>query len=144
MTEPDTTYTDDEIAAALMADMPEPDPAFEAELRTLVRDAFPRRRRLPAFKLSKPLIAVGASAVLAVGVAVPLLSGGDDEQLVPAMDGGGEAARDMAAPEATSIPAPVPPTEDFIAKSRERRIERSASLTPVSYTHLTLPTTPYV
>ena len=129
MTEPDTTITDADIAAALLADTPEPDPAFEAELRRLVNDGFPRKRRLPVFKLSKPLVAVGVSAVLAVAVAVPVLTGGEDDQVVEALGGSEEQGRDMAAPGATSIPSPMPPSEDFDAKSRERRIERSASLT---------------
>jgi len=129
MTEPDTNITDAAIATALKADTPEPDPAFEAELRKLVRDGFPRRRRLPAFKLSRPLVAAAASIALAVAVAVPLISGGGDEQRTSDSAGGGEHLTRKAAPEAGAIAEqPVPPTEDF-APGRQRRIERSASLT---------------
>ena len=128
MTEPDNTITDADIAAALLADTPEPDTAFEAELRTLVRDGFPRKRRFPPFRLSKPLVAVGASAVLAVAVAVPLLTDGDerpvDERPVnPVSEPSGGGAAELSAPE------PAPPTDDFAPRRAERRIERSASLT---------------
>ena len=126
MTEPDTNITDADIAAALLADTPEPDPAFEAELRRLVGEGFPRKRRLPSFKLSKPLVAVGASAVLAVAVAVPLISGGDDERVVPASGGGGGGRE--AVPQ-SRVPAMAAPADDFAPKRSARRIERSASLT---------------
>lgn len=136
MTEPDTTITDADIerefadlAAALRADSPEPDPAFDAELRGLVRKGFPRKRRLPAFRLSRPLVAVAASTVLAVAVAVPLILGGDDEQVIDTKGaGGGEQLSRDAAP-GGAVAEPVPPTDDFSPKSRARRIERAASLT---------------
>ena len=119
-----STFTDDEIAAALLADTPEPDPVFEAELRRLVNDGFPRKRRLPALRLSRPVVAIGASAVLAVAVAVPLLIGGDDERMVDAVsEPSGKGAAELAAPE------PAPPTDDFAPQRSARRIERSASLT---------------
>ena len=133
MTEPDNAIIDAEIAAALRADTPEPDPAFEAELRRLVRDGFPRKRRfaLPAVKLNRPLVAAAAAAVLAVAVAVPLLTGGEDEQTNPLsgarpLSGGGAAK--LAAPE------PGPPAED-LAPQRQRRIERTASLTLTAPEH---------
>ena len=130
MTEPEI-YTDAEIASVLEADMPEPDPAFEAELRKLVRDGFPRKRRLPAFKLNRPLVAAAATMVLAVAVAVPLLSGGDDERLTPTSRGGGEGPSSrQAAPESGSTALSAPPTDDdFAPKAPVRRIERSAALT---------------
>ncbi len=133
MTEPETTFTDErlerefaDLAAALRADTPEPDPAFEAELGRLVRDGFPRRRRLPALRLNRPLVAAAASIALAVAVAVPLISDeGEDE----GVDAGTELSREAAPKQgAPATSAPVPPTGDF-APGRRRRIERSASLT---------------
>jgi hypothetical protein len=128
MTEPDTTFTDDEIAAALLADTPEPDPAFEAELRKLVQDGFPRKRRLPAFKLNRPLVAAAASVVLAVAVAVPLIARENDKLIPASGDGGGGQLSREAAP-GGAVAESAPPIEDFAAKRTERRIERSAALT---------------
>ena len=138
MTEPDNAkhpadahenllYTDAEIAAVLDADMPEPDPAFEAELRRLVRDGFPRKRRLPAFKLNRPLVGAAASIVLAVAVAVPLITREDREQ-VNQLSGARELGRE-AAPQSAAGPQPGAPTDDFAPKAPVRRIERSAALT---------------
>ena len=128
MTEPRTPFTEDEIVDALRADMPEPDPAFEAELRRLVADGFPRKRRFPEFKLNRPLVAAAASVLLAVLVAVPLISREDKEQPATLDAGGevsGEAAPKQRVPSNTDFSAP---SEDFAPK-RPRRIERSASLT---------------
>jgi Domain of unknown function (DUF4349) len=120
MTEPDI-YTDDQIAAALRADTPEPDPAFEAELRKLVADGFPRKRRLPAFKLNRPLVAAAASILLAVAVAVPLISGRENDEPATLDSATVERPRQQLA-------APGAGEADF-APNRTRRIERSASLT---------------
>ena len=130
-------WTDTDVETALLADMPEPDPAFEAELRKLVADGFPRKRRLPALpaiKLNRPLVAAAASVLLAVAVAVPLISGGDDEGTIRDASGeGGAPLSREAAPDAKSlapsstIPEPPQGGEDF-APGRQRRIERSASL----------------
>jgi hypothetical protein len=141
MTEPDITFTDAEIerefadlTAALRADSPEPDPAFEAELRGLVQEGFPRKRRLPELRLPpKPVLGVAFSIVLAAAIAVPLaLTGGEEGD--PSLDGGGAAVLESSEPAVkdratTSLPAPVPPPTEDLSTQRVRRIERSASLT---------------
>lgn len=119
------SWTDTDVEAALLADTPEPDPAFEAELRKLVANGFPRKRRLPAFRLNRPLVAAAASIALAVAVAVPLISrdGGDD----PKLDLSGESSSGGGA--GAIAEQPQAPTDDFAPKRGARRIERSASLT---------------
>jgi Domain of unknown function (DUF4349) len=118
-----------------------------------------RRRRLPALRLprlSRPLVAVAASAALALVVVVAVQSGDEDTSSPGSLAGGGGGSAEtleslpdprsatgdaaggaeLAAPGTVTpeppigIPPIVPPNDGrFAPGRRERRIERSASLT---------------
>ena len=144
-----------ELALGLRAEAVEPSGEFAAELRGRVRDGFPRDpRRLPRLPLPRrfqlrrpPLPVMGglASIVVAAAVAVALLGEGEDEpsaggdsavqspllseadqSRLEKMQGGPGAARSLPSPPI----APQPPGRGgFAPGERQRRIERSASLT---------------
>jgi len=148
-----------ELALALRAEGPEPSPDFDAELRARVQDGFPRERRLPRPSRPRlpqlrlpplPLLGAVASVLVAIAVVVSLNVGSEDGPAgvqnavreAPAAPSG--AAGKLATPErgTASRPAPLdaspspsiapaPPTggRGFAPGERERRIERSASLT---------------
>ena len=127
--QPETTFPTRDRRRAGGADAPGPDPAFEEELRERVRDGFPRERRLPLpFKLNRPLVAVAASAVLAVAVAVPLIRAGRTSSGRRSGARRRRPAEPRGRAERRRRPWPRAAPSDF-APGRERRIERSASLT---------------
>jgi hypothetical protein len=147
-----------ELALLLESDAPRPDPDFAAELDDLVQDGFPRERRfslprLPKRRLTRLHAASGiAAAAVLAGILVVSLGGGDEDQAGPDalsapqtlqapegdVDESGSIGR-RATPLAESVDkaggaelaAPEPPIGggNFRPGKRERRIERSASLT---------------
>ena len=140
MTERDLITVED-LERIVAEDAPQPDPIFAAELGERVRAGFPRERRrlrLPTLRRPPvPVLAGAASILLAVAVAVPLLSGDDERKAVdldsPKSDSAGRALSVPAESAAPSVaaPEPVPPVGDggFAPGASRRRIERSASLT---------------
>ena len=120
---------------------PAPDPDFVADMEWRMRRGFPPRqkRRLPSFA-ARPVIAVAASMLLAVLVAVSLTSGGGGEDpaspqpLVEELGVGAAAESTALAPDTTVDRSFAPPTGGGnIAPGAEvRRIERSAALTLAS------------
>lgn len=142
-----------ELALALRADSPEPDPRFADELSERVSAGFPRTkraaqtragaaRRLAALRRPRrllPALAVAATLLIALAVAVPLLSRDQTtgEPSVSAPSTGESAKQPLTLPRARSrsgmsqAPSPVPPTgtgQDFDPNRGDRSIERSASL----------------
>jgi hypothetical protein len=134
-----------ELALALRADSPEPDPGFARQLGTRVEAGFPqeRRSRSPRARLARLnlLPVAGALASLLVVVVIvfaaggPPEGGGDDD----AGAGGGSVADTAQAPEAGAgdsgggaeralTPAPLD-RPGFAPRQRERRIERSIGMT---------------
>lgn len=143
-----------QVALAVTAEAPEPDPAFAAELDERVRAGFPRERsrpRLPRPSLPSPprlrrpptvALAAAASVIAALAVAVPLLSGGedgatpgsrpDDEPAAargPASEELSDTSAGGAVDTATRGPKPLRRRGGFAPGRDDRRIERSASLT---------------
>ncbi|MDQ3587771.1 MAG: DUF4349 domain-containing protein [Actinomycetota bacterium] len=148
-----------ELALALRADSPEPDPRFADELSERVKAGFPRTgraaqaretaaRRLAGLRRPKrllPALAVAATLLIALAVAVPLLSR-DQTTGGSSLSATGESAEDAAPRRRESkvaplqresrsgmsqAPTPAPPTgtgQDFDPNGRPRSIERSASL----------------
>ena len=144
-----------ELALALRADAPAPEPGFEERLRAGVEAGFPRRRRfirarqagerLKTRGRALPALAVGAGVLLALAVVIAL-DGAPDRQDGPG--GGGSVARERAEGSAGRVPAPAPtdgraadsrfapfaaapataPGADFEPAERRRKIERSFSL----------------
>ena len=137
-----------ELALVLQADSSEPRPQFAEELRGRLAAGFPRSGpaqgarelfgRLPRPRRLLPALAVAATLVIALAVAVPLLRGGATS--VRSGDGGGGASSGSPAPlgkesaprsRMSQAPSPVPlpgTGQDFDPGRGERRIERSASL----------------
>ncbi|MDQ3647948.1 MAG: DUF4349 domain-containing protein [Actinomycetota bacterium] len=143
-----------ELALALQADSPEPQPEFAAELSERVRAGFPRSgpthragelfERLRRPRRLLPALAVAATLLIALAVVLPLLA--RDE--VTSMSGSGESSskvgreRSAAPPSPSSpqseppsgmsqAPSPLPPGgtgQDFDPRRGGRSIERSASL----------------
>jgi hypothetical protein len=135
-----------ELALALAAESPAPDAAFAAALRERVEQGFPRSRPSPATavrdrarRLRAPhvgaALAVAASLVIALAIAVPLLRSGVEQQTGSSGVSGGEAldagssARKVAPSGDAPTPGPIESDEDFAPGREDRRIERSASLT---------------
>jgi len=136
-----------ELALALRADAPVPEPAFAQDLRGRAEAGFPReqkKRRLPRLKLA-PVAAVLAPSVLVVvlvfAVGGPSPGGGDSDggasggsSVAEAPSAGGdsggraEAAPDASATDSLSQP-PIERGTGFAPGRRERRIERSISMT---------------
>lgn len=135
-----------ELALALRADSLEPRPAFADELGERVREGFPRSGpaqrarslagRLPRPRRLLPVMATAATLLIALAVALPLLSGGGSDD---ATTGGGPSSDSAQPPAAQSEsrsgmtqPSPVPPPggtgQDFDPGRGQRSIERSASL----------------
>lgn len=149
----------DPVLAALVrevrAEAPRPDAAFRAALDARVHAGFPRRgggarrpaRILPGGWLSRPALAVAATALLGLAVTTAALTSGDDRPVsdlaVPSREdeastGAGAVAPDTAppAPEAAeSAPAPSGsavgpvPAPDPGRLGGIRRVERSAEMT---------------
>lgn len=139
-----------ELALALRADAPEPQPEFAGELRTRVEAGFPPapgsmgaaraslRELLRPRSLRRALPAMGVIAVILVPlVLVVSLAGspetGDGGGDVSSSDGGGSVAPDAAretAPggAAPATIAPGPPPERFAPGQSNRKIERSIGL----------------
>ena len=147
-----------ELALALRADAPEPDPEFARELRTRAQAGFPPapgslaaagtslRGRLRRFELRRALPAMGVIAVILVPlVLVVTLAGSPESDIdsggsssgggaaVRSDDGGGSVAPQAAesAPSGGSAPAtiaPGPPPERFAPGQSNRKIERSIGL----------------
>jgi hypothetical protein len=143
-----------DLTLALRAETPEPSFEFEGELRSRVREGFPRkgrlrwphpvRLRIPAVR-RPPLPVLGGVATVLVALAVAFsLQGGDEAG--PTLSGQARApssgesgatssprALDSPAPSIAPQPpiAPEPPDGrgGFAPGERERRVERSASLT---------------
>ena len=117
-----------ELALALRAEAPEPDPAFATRLRTRAERGFPRepdavRRARRRGRPSPRLIAGLASAAVAAVViaAVALTSGPDRVQSLSQSGGGGSGDQSAGAVE-------LVPDRGFAPNQPERRIERSFSL----------------
>jgi hypothetical protein len=103
---------------------PTPDPTFVADLEARMQRGFPRERkpRFPALR-PRPIVAVAASALLAVLVVVSLMGG--DERPAPT-----QTAAEMAAPAVVDRGFAPPAGGAGVAPGAEiRRIERSAQLT---------------
>jgi hypothetical protein len=131
-----------ELALALRADAPRPDPEFARGLRTHVERGFPpvvnpsrsslsQRLRPPAIRRALPALGVVAGILLPIVLVVTLAgspNSADDG------DGGGGAAvpgaAEHAAPDAGAgrAIAPAPPSGGFAPGQSERRIERSIGL----------------
>lgn len=135
-----------ELALALRADSPEPDPGFARELGARVEAGFPQERgsrlRRARFPRLNMLPVAGALASLLVVVAIVFAAGGlpqgggDDD----AGAGGGSIADTAQAPQAgagdsgggAAERALTPPPLDrpgFAPRQRQRRIERSIAMT---------------
>jgi len=140
-----------ELALALAAETPEPDPVYAAELAERVRAGFPRgsrgrslrkriARRLPTLRRpSMPVMAGVATALAAVAVATPLILEDGDRAASggSAATGGGPEPPPASADDLTTL-APrrpesgaMPPAAGgaFAPGEGERRIERTAALT---------------
>jgi hypothetical protein len=118
-----------ELALALRADSPEPEPRFASELDRRVSDGFrrPRRGRLPfpgALRRGWMPALAGAAALLLVAVAaVNVLGGGDGG------GGGTERVTSLKSPSsAAGGSAPIAPPGS-LATAGGRRVERSAQIT---------------
>jgi hypothetical protein len=141
-----------ELALALRADTPEPDPAFAEQLQGRVEAGFPRDRRTP--RLVSRLLPVTAAVATVVVIGVGLASldpvddrgdpgggGGSVAESGGGADGGGGGAAPAPAPapdtaraggdSAQSVvpPAPAQHGGGFAPGRRERKIERSISMT---------------
>jgi Domain of unknown function (DUF4349) len=126
-----------ELALALRADAPEPDPAFAGELRTRVEAGFPPapgsvgaaraslRERLRPAQLRRALPAMGVIAVILVPLVLVVSLAGSPETgdsgggAAPSSDGGGSVA-----PDAAQEAAPG----GFAPGQSNRKIERSIGL----------------
>ena len=143
-----------QLALALRADAPEPDPEFARELRARAAEGFPAapgslaasraalRERFRPGRLRRALPALGVIAVILVPlVLVVSLAGspGTDDDSGSSGGGGGavssgDGSGGFVAPEdagsggAARATAPGPPAEGFAPGQRERRIERSVGL----------------
>jgi hypothetical protein len=136
-----------ELALALRADSPEPDPSFTRELGARVEGGFPRERgsrrsraRLPRVSLLPVAGALGSLLVVVVIVFAaggPPQGGGDDD--AGAGGGGGGVAESARAPEGgaaesgggpeRALTPPPPDQTGFAPRQRQRRIERSIAMT---------------
>src|SRR3954464_15246697 len=106
----------EQIEAVLRSDLPEPSPAFAAELDRQVRDGFPKPpRRRPVWL--RPAL---AGAAVLVGVAVVAIStfGGSDRHVAATFHG---SVRFAAPDAALSTAAPL-----------ERKVQRDVQLTIVA------------
>jgi Domain of unknown function (DUF4349) len=141
-----------ELALALRADSPEPEPEFAGQLRTRVEAGFPPapgslgaaraslRERLRPAQLRRALPAMGVIAVILVPLVLVVTlvdspqngdSGGGGA--VSSSDGGGSVAPDAAREAAPGGAAPAtispgPPPERFAPGQSNRKIERSIGL----------------
>jgi hypothetical protein len=134
-----------ELALALRADAPRPDPEFARRLRTRVERGFPpvlnpsrraslsQRLRPPAIRRALPALGVVAGILLPI-VLVVTLAGSPSSDDDAGEGGGGGAAVPGAAEQATPDAgagraiAPAPPSGGFAPGQSERRIERSIGL----------------
>ena len=143
-----------ELALALRADAPEPDPEFRHELGRRVRSGFPKPATLRQPLWRRALTPAFATGLIAVPIVlIVILAGGSGD---PGLDGGassgggednaGSAAPAIVAPEpappqskefqraadqaaSSSGPAvPLPPDGGFAPGQRNRKIERSVGL----------------
>ena len=144
-----------ELALALRADAPEPDPEFRHELGRRVRNGFPKPATLRQPLWRRALTPAFATGLIAVPIVlIVILAGGSGD---PGLDGGassggggddeaGSAAPALVAPEqapvqskefqraadqaaSSSGPAvPLPPDGGFAPGQRNRKIERSVGL----------------
>ncbi|MGI8945704.1 MAG: DUF4349 domain-containing protein [Thermoleophilaceae bacterium] len=145
-----------ELALAVRAQSPRPADGFAAELGDRVRAGFPRARRLPRPSLPSlpplrrpPLpVLAGVASVLAA-LAVVLSLGGDEGASLSGGEGDGDRRAAIESPSSTTelqreggaaglsdgespraaVPVPPAPGGALAPDVRERRIERSASLT---------------
>jgi hypothetical protein len=123
----------EELALALRADAPRPEPAFARDLGRRVEEGFakPRRFRAPAVRVPRlklPVLAGAAAALIALVVAVGVLQGGGGEDGTTtqiAEDAPLAEPQPAIAPGATSEAAPP----DAAAGGDVRRVERSAEMT---------------
>jgi Domain of unknown function (DUF4349) len=145
-----------ELALALRADAPEPDPEFRHELGRRVRSGFPkpaslrqplwRRALTPAFATGLIAVPIVLIVIFAGGSGDPGLDGGASGGGGGDDDASGSAAPAIVAPEpappqskelqraadqaaSSSGPAvPLPPDGGFAPGQRNRKIERSVGL----------------
>jgi hypothetical protein len=119
-----------ELALALRADSPEPEPRFARELGARVSAGFPRPRRVrPAFPGAlrrgwTPALAGAAALLIAVVVAAGLLGGGNGGDR---RSNGVVAAKPPPAASTMELVAPTPGASGAAATGR--RVERSARIT---------------
>jgi hypothetical protein len=163
-----------ELALALRAGSPEPDPGFATELHARMEAGFPpepgsprarlgdtgvsvrgtRGRLVPSWRALIPIAGIGAPLLLVIALVVALGGGPDTDQEGDGGGGGvaevapssgddgagsvapeeGAAAQRQAAPPAgagsgDSPVLPQPPGTGFAPGSRNRKIERSISMT---------------
>ena len=144
-----------ELALALQADAPEPDPEFRHEMGRRVRSGFPKPAALRQPLWRRALTPAFATGLVAVPIVlIVILAGGSGDSLHSASGGsaggggGGDddAGASIAAPEqapprsqefqraadqaaSSSAPAvPLPPDGGFAPGQRNRKIERSVGL----------------
>jgi Domain of unknown function (DUF4349) len=140
-----------DLALALRADAPEPQPEFAGELRTRVEAGFPPapgsfgaaraslRERLRPRSLRRALPAMGVIAVILVPLVLVVSLAGSPETddsgdgAVSSSGGGGSVAPDAARETAPGGAAPAtispgPPSERFAPGQSNRKIERSIGL----------------
>ena len=122
-----------EIALALRADAPEPDPVFARRLDERVAARFAQERRARSLLPRRRLVLVGTTAlvaVVAIAGAVAGLSERGARTPTPQLPGGGGEAATRA-----SKPAPAPflsmqaDGQAASARGAQRRVERAAQLT---------------
>jgi hypothetical protein len=125
----------DELAIALRAESPRPDPAFEQRLDARVAAGFPRKRRLELPHLSPPVLGAVAAALVAIVVGVSLIGRGGSSSSNLASGGQVAAekapathAPDLQASGGSAATAAAPRAVAPVATPR-RHVERSASLT---------------
>src|SRR3954447_3722672 len=109
----------EQIEAVLRSDLPEPSPAFAAELDRQVREGFPKPPRRRPVWLRPALAGVAVLVVVAI-VAISVVGGGD-RRVTSSVHG------DLASPRALSARSPL--AASGVAASSVRRVERDVQLT---------------
>jgi Domain of unknown function (DUF4349) len=130
-----------ELALALRADTPQPEPQFAQRLARQVEAGFPRRQSSPGgWTIGRRLLPAAGVVTLLVVVAVGLASlereSGTSDDDGGGGGGGGSVAREAAPAQddagggasSSALAMPEPPGGGFVPGQRNRRIERSVSL----------------
>ena len=124
----------DELAIALRAEAPRPDPAFERQLDARVEAGFPRKRRFALPQLSPQLMGGVAVALVALVVAVGLIGrgGGGATKSASSARLGVEKSpptADQAQASSGTAATAAAPFAHAPEVAPRRHVERSASLT---------------